>query len=164
MTEKSGVGSDGITGLAFSAGTGTTHHFMWDVGTDLPNAEDATVYVRLQANDGTSTGGQTTSNAFTIDTKNPAVSTITASQTIGSGTVAISYALTDLSTSNVILQISSDGGTTWTVPTTSSNGNVGAGITPGSGENITWNGGVDFANQEVSTMKVRMQGIDAYGN
>lgn len=164
MTEKGGVGSEGVAGLAFSHSTGTTHHFMWDVGTDLANSESSTVYVRLQANDGTSTGGQSTSSTFTIDTKNPIISAVTATQTAATNTVAISYTLGDISNSNVELQISGDGGSTWTVPTTTATGSLGAGITPGSGKSVSWNAGVDFLNQEISNLQVQLRATDSYGN
>ena len=163
MTEKSGVGSNGTSGLSFVY-PGTAHLFAWDVGTDLVNMEDNTVYVRLQANDGTSSGNIAASSAFTVDTKNPAVATLVASQTLGLHNVAISYNLTDLNTSTIELNISSDGGSTWTVPVTSASGAVGTNIAPGNGKSISWNALTDFANQENSTMKVRVRATDSFGN
>ncbi|KKQ40914.1 MAG: Transcriptional regulator [Candidatus Magasanikbacteria bacterium GW2011_GWA2_37_8] len=164
MTEKSGVGSDGVSGLLFSPSPGVGLDFMWDVNADLPVTENTTAYVRLQANDGTNSGAISTASAFTIDTKNPVISSVSASQTSGTGNVAITYTLTDLSTSNVELNISNDGGSTWMVATSSVSGDVGAGISPGSGRSITWNAGVDFSDQEVSNMKVRLRAVDAYSN
>lgn len=163
MTEKSGVGSEGISTLAFLY-TGSSHLFAWDVGTDLVNTEDSTVYVTLQANDGTSSGALTETSAFTVDTKNPVVASVTAAQVTGTNSVTVTYNLTDLSTSAVELDISSDGGTSWNVASSSVSGSVGAGVTPGTGKTITWNAGADFANQEVATMKARVRAIDAFGN
>jgi hypothetical protein len=164
MTEKSGVGSEGVTGLAFSD-SGVLHHFKWDVGTDLANAEDATVYVRLQANDGHTSGAAAVSSSFTIDTKKPVISAITAGMlTNGSGTVTIHYTLGDVSVSNVELNISANDGGDWVVPITTASGDINAGVVPGSGKTITWNAGTDFANQEVSIMKLRLKATDSYSN
>lgn len=164
MTEKSGVGSNGISDLMFVPSPGAAFHFMWDVNVDLPNTEDSTVYVKTQANDGTSSGGVAISSNFTVDTKSPVISSVTASQTSGTGNVVIGYTLTDLSTSTVVLNISNDGGSNWTVATTSVTGDIGSGVTPGSGKSITWNAGVDFSGQEVSNMKVQLRATDAYRN
>jgi len=163
MTEKAGVGSDGTTGLAFVY-TGTAHDFMWDVGTDLNNIEDSTVYIRLQANDGTSSGAVVTSGTFTVDTKVPVISTVTASQVSDSGNVTFTYTLTDLSNGTVELDISEDGGSTWIVTDTSVTGDVGGGVSPGVGKSITWNALADFANQEQNDLRVRIRATDSFSN
>lgn len=163
MTEKAGVGSDGLTTLTFAA-AGTAHDFMWDVAADLPNAEDATTFIRLQANDGTSSGATETSSSFTIDTKNPVISSVTASQQSASNTVNISYTLTDLSMSTVELDISDDAGATWTVAETTIAGDVGLNVSPGAGKTITWNPGVDFSGQEQADLRVRIRATDDFGN
>ena len=162
MTEKAGVGSDGTTGLAFGAG-GTVHDFMWDVGTDLSNTEDSTVYVRLRANDGTSNGSTTMSNAFVIDTKNPLTSSVTGVQVSDSGNVTVSYTLTDASESTVELDISDDAGSTWDVTDTSVTGDVGSGILSGS-KSITWDALSDFPNQEQTDLRVQIKATDTFGN
>jgi len=163
MTEKSGVGSDGTSGLAFIAG-GTSHDFMWDVGADLINAEDNTVYVRLQAFDGTSSGAIVTSSAFPIDTKNPVISSVVGLQVLNTNTVNFTYNLTDLNSSNIEMDISEDGGSTWNVTDTSVIGDIGANIAPGSGKNIIWNAGNDFDNQDQTDMRVEIRATDAFGN
>lgn len=163
MTEKTGVGSDSTSSLYFSA-AGTEHDFMWDVATDSINIEDTTVYVRLRANDGTSSGNIETSSAFTIDTKNPAIILPTASQIVGTNSVAFDYTLTDLSNSIVEIDISEDSGGTWVVTDTSVTGDVGSSIVPGSDKSITWDAGSDFNNQDQADMRVRIRAQDAYGN
>ncbi|MFA6594378.1 MAG: hypothetical protein WCT16_03950 [Candidatus Buchananbacteria bacterium] len=163
MTEKSGVGSDGKTNLSF-AYPGTAHDFMWDVGTDLNNTEDDTVYIRLQANDGTSDGGLAASSAFIVDTKNPATAAVTASQDASSNNVSVGYNLTDLSNSYIEFDVSSDGGGTWTVATSTATGDVRANVVPGSGKAINWNPGVDYSGQESNTIKVRIIARDNFGN
>jgi hypothetical protein len=45
--------------------------YIWNVGTDLPNTEDDTVYARLKVNDGGKDSNQWAETVFTIDTKNP---------------------------------------------------------------------------------------------
>ncbi len=163
MTEKSGVGSDGISGLTF-AYTGTPHDFMWDVATDLPDIEDATVFIRLQANDATSSGAIAESSAFIVDTKIPVISSVTAAQQSGSNDVIFTYTLTDLSISTIDLDISDDAGVTWTVAHTTATGDVGANVSPGAGKSITWNPGVDFSGQEQSDLRVRIRATDDFGN
>ena len=163
MTEKSGVGSDGTASLAFASG-GTAHDFMWDVGTDLVNSEDSTTYIRLQANDATTSGAIVTSDPFTIDTKNPIISSVTGSQVSDSNNVTFGYTLTDLSNSTIDINISEDSGSTWAVTDTSTTGDIGLDIEPGAGKSITWDAGTDFNNQDQSDMQVQVRGLDAFGN
>lgn len=162
MTEKTGVGSDGLTNLVFLV-TGTSHFFMWDVASDRPNTEDATVYVRLQADDGTSSGAIVTSDAFTVDIKNPVTSLVTAEQ-LSTGQVEISYTLTDISSSTVEIDISEDAGATWTVTDVSTSGDVGPGVLPGTNQVIIWDAPSDFAGQAQSDLRVRVRASDAFGN
>lgn len=163
MTEKAGVGSDGTVGLTF-ARTGTAHDLMWDVDADFPNSEDSTVYIRLQANDGTTSGAIVTSDPFTVDIKNPVTSAATAVQNADSGFVTITYTLGDLSNSTVEIDISEDGGANWTVVDTSLTGEVGDNIAPGTDKVIIWNALADFANQEQSDLRVQVRAIDNFGN
>jgi hypothetical protein len=163
MTEKSGVGSDGTSGLTF-AYTGTAHDFMWDVGIDLANSEHSATYIRLQAHDGTTSGSVTTSSTFIVDTKNPIISSVTAVQQSGSNNVTFTYILADLSNSTVELDISNDAGLSWDVVDTTVTGDVGSGISAGSGKSITWDPGVDFGGQEQSDMRVRIRATDVFGN
>ena len=67
MTEDSGDGTSGLT----SSVAGTAHTFIWDVGIDLVDKEDSTVYVRLTSNDGVGNGNIETSSAFEVDTLAP---------------------------------------------------------------------------------------------
>jgi formylglycine-generating enzyme required for sulfatase activity len=88
----------------------------------------------------------------------PVVSNVFGVQRAGTKLVDITYDLadTDSSALNVTLQISSDAGSTWTVPTTSATGQVGAGITPGSGLAIVWDAGTDWNNLLSTTMRYRI--------
>ena len=162
MTEKSRVGSEGVSGLNFST-AGTAHVFAWDIAADLGTVEDSTVYVRLRANDGTTSGNYGNSSAFAIDTVSPVISGVSASQTGGTNQVSISYSLADASSAVVALEISGDGGATWTVATSTANGDLGSGIAAGS-RSISWNPGADLPGVEISNARVRLAAIDAYGN
>ena len=62
----------------------------------------------------------------------------------------------------VNLEISDDGGTTWTVPTTTVSGNVGSGQS--AGVKLSLAAGTDFSGQAKSNMKVKVQARDYYGN
>jgi|GEM_PF-1249438 hypothetical protein len=163
MTEKPGVGSEGTSTLSFVY-PGISHTFVWDVAANLNNTEDSTVYVRLKANDGTSNGGIATSPAFTVDTKNPGTSSVSASQNSNSNLVTINYNLTDLSNSTVEIQISADGGVTWTVPVSTATGDLGTNIIPSTNKVITWNPGIDYSGQEDNDLQVKIRAIDNFGN
>ena len=67
-----GTGGDALTGLTSTASPGTSHSFVWDSTTDLPNTEDSTVYLRVRPNDGTTSATDwVTSSAFGIDNNVP---------------------------------------------------------------------------------------------
>ncbi|MFA6410690.1 MAG: Ig-like domain-containing protein [Candidatus Buchananbacteria bacterium] len=165
MTEKAGVGSSGTSGLIFSS-TGTAYVFAWDVATDLPNQEQATVYVRLVSTDTLTASSVAGSSAFYIDTRGPIISGLTIAQTPNSDIVTFEYNLADFSGADntVTLEISDDSGLTYAVPITTLTGDIGSGITAGTSRSVTWDAGIDFANQESSVMKIRIRGTDRYGN
>ena len=84
----------------------------------------------------------TFATAFAAD---PVVSNLTAAQRPGTKLVDITYDVTaDTPTVKVTLEISSDGGTTYSVPVTSATGAVGDGVPVGMGKTITWDAGVDW--------------------
>ncbi|KKQ40555.1 MAG: hypothetical protein US58_C0017G0001 [Candidatus Magasanikbacteria bacterium GW2011_GWA2_37_8] len=163
MTEKVGVGSNGISNLTFLP-SGSAYTFAWNSGVDLLDTEDSTVYVRLRPNDSLVNGSTATSPAFGIDNKLPVVSNVTAVQGAGTRIVTFTYALTESNISFVDLQVSSDGGSTWIVPTTTVSGDVGAAVTPGAGKTITWNVATDFNGQYNTNMVVRIRARDSFGN
>lgn len=155
----------GVSALSASPG-GMAHIFVWDARAQLGNTYNSSVYTRLRANDGIANGAYTTSSAFAVDYVSSTVSNVAAVQTLGTSTVSITYDLFDNTTDNIFveLQISGDGGSTWTVPTTTATGNIGAGITSGSGKTITWNAGVDYSGQQKSNMQVRVRAKDKWQN
>ena len=165
MTQKSGVGSSGTSSLQFTA-AGASLNFVWDMAADLPNQESSLTYARLRSTDGLANSNLAISSAFAADTRGPVISNITISQAPGSDLVTIQYDLADNtgSNNNVQLLISSNGGSTFAVITTTLSGNVGAGVTAGAGRSVTWNAGIDFGNQENSQMQVKIAATDAYNN
>ena len=93
---------------------------------------------------------------------NPVVSNISAVQRAGTRLVDITYDVTAAtSTVSVALAISSDGGTTFSVPATTVSGAIGTGVATGTGKVITWNGGTDWSGQYNNTMRFKVTVIDA---
>jgi sulfatase modifying factor 1 len=92
----------------------------------------------------------------------PVVTNLTAAQRTGTKLVDISYDLAapGFPTVAVALQISSDGGATWTVPSTSATGHVGAGVAPGTGKAIMWDAGADWAGNYSTQMRFRVVADD----
>ena len=96
----------------------------------------------------------------------PVVSNVAASQrSDGSKLVDISYGLYDADGDKcrVLIEVSSDGGTTWTVPTTSTTGDIGPDIIPDSNRHIVWDPKVDAPGQTGCNFKVRITADDNNG-
>ena len=91
----------------------------------------------------------------------PVVSNLTASQRAGTKLVDIVYDVSaDTSTVEITLEVSSDGGATFTVPATSLSGAIGAGVAVGTGKTITWDAGADWNQQSSSTMRFKVVADD----
>lgn len=90
-----------------------------------------------------------------------AAGNVRAAQRTGTKLVDIQYDLSGITTPvTVTLEISADGGTTWTVPATTLTGAIGSDITPGTNLLITWNAGTDWDNQTSSQTRFRIQTSD----
>lgn len=86
-----------ITGIDTNNGTGSQSlTIQWNVGVDVPNTDDTSVYLRFIPADSIGNGATSSSIAFAVDTKNPTVpgalsvnstSTISADLNFGSATV-----------------------------------------------------------------------------
>jgi formylglycine-generating enzyme required for sulfatase activity len=86
---------------------------------------------------------------------------VRAAQRAGTKLVDIDYDVTGIATPvTVWLEISSDGGTTWSVPATALTGAVGANVTPGTNLRVTWNAGLDWNNQTSAQTKFRIRASD----
>jgi formylglycine-generating enzyme required for sulfatase activity len=91
----------------------------------------------------------------------PVVSNLTASQRAGTKLVDITYDVTaSTPTVKVTLEVSSDGGTTYSVPVTAVSGAVGASVAVGSSKTITWNAGVDWDRKFSAQTRFRVVADD----
>ena len=88
----------------------------------------------------------------------PIISNVQVSQRAGTKLVDVYYNLThaDGLASTVWINVSGDGGVTWTIPSSSVSGASGAGVTPGTSKHLVWNAGQDWNGQLVSSCKVRV--------
>ena len=90
------------------------------------------------------------------------VSNIRPVQRAGSKMGDIDYDVTSTTSPvSVALQISADGGSTWTVPATTLTGAIGSNVTPGTNLRITWDSGADWNQQLSSQMKFRLSVTEA---
>ncbi|MEK0447018.1 MAG: hypothetical protein RLZZ399_2339, partial [Verrucomicrobiota bacterium] len=96
------------------------------------------------------------SSSGTVDTRG-AMNVTFSQRTDGSKLVDIRYDLFG-GTSSVAVAVSYDGGATYNA-VASVTGAVGAGVTPGTGKQIVWNAGVDFASNGSSNVKVRVTAL-----
>jgi formylglycine-generating enzyme required for sulfatase activity len=91
----------------------------------------------------------------------PVVSNLSASQRAGTKLVDIVYDVAaDTSSVAISLEVSSDGGSSFTVPATSLSGAIGAGVAVGTGRTITWDAGADWNQQQSSTMRFKVTADD----
>ena len=91
----------------------------------------------------------------------PVVSSLTAVQRTGTKLVDISYGVTANTASvKITLEVSADGGVTWTVPVSTVSGAVGSGVATGTGKVITWNAGVDWGGQYSTQIRFRVTADD----
>ena len=95
----------------------------------------------------------------------PVVTQVTAVPTGDSRLVRIHYDLADADGDlcRVWLEISDDGGTTWTVPANTVTGDVGPGVRPGTNRAIVWNAEVDIPGQS-GNFKARVYADDGHGS
>lgn len=98
-----------------------------------------------------------------LQAADPVVSNISAVQRAGTKLVDITYDVTaDTPTVQIELQISNDGGQSFTVPAMTTNGAVGLGITTGTGKMITWNAGVDWNGRASSQLRFKVIADDLF--
>ena len=92
----------------------------------------------------------------------PVVSNLTAAQRTGTKLVDITYdvAAPGFPAVAVSLQISSDAGTTWTVPSASATGDIGGSVAPGTGKAIVWDAGADWSGNYSTQMRFRVVADD----
>lgn len=94
----------------------------------------------------------------TLLAADPVVSNVQVLQRPGTNLVDITYDVTaDTPTVGVSLRISSDGGTTFSVPATNLTGAVGANVPVGTGKLITWNAGTDWLGNYSTAMRFEVK-------
>lgn len=83
---------------------------------------------------------------------------VTAHQRTGTGLVDIFYDLADefAGTASIAVLVSTDGGQTYHAAAASFTGDVGTGITPGTGRHIVWNVGADWTSLSASNVRVKI--------
>jgi formylglycine-generating enzyme required for sulfatase activity len=88
----------------------------------------------------------------------PTLSNLTVAQRPGTRLVDLTYSLLapGLNSVTVKLEISSDGGATWTVPAVSATGAIGQSVAPGNDKVIVWNAATDWPGQISEQMKFRL--------
>jgi uncharacterized repeat protein (TIGR02543 family) len=93
----------------------------------------------------------------TAGAADPVVSNLTATQRAGTKLVDITYDVTaDTPTVFVSLEISSDGGTTFSVLATNVSGAIGVGVATGIGKIITWDAISDWSGQYSAQMRFKV--------
>ena len=92
----------------------------------------------------------------------PVVSNIRAAQIPGTKQVEVLYDVSDADGDalTIGLEISGDGGLTYTIPATALSGQAGPGIAPGSNRRLVWNAGTDWNNQYVPNARARVTAYD----
>ncbi len=93
------------------------------------------------------------------------VSNISAVQRAATKLVDITYNVTaDTPTVAIGLEISSDGGQTFTVPAVSTTGAIGSGVTTGTNKVITWDARVDWNGRTSSQLRFKVVADDLKGS
>jgi formylglycine-generating enzyme len=92
----------------------------------------------------------------------PSISNIQATQRPGTKLVDVSYTLTDPDSGSITVQVemSSNSGQSYDLPVRSVSGAIGAGVTPGSNKQFTWNAGLDWSGNFSNTCRVRLYAYD----
>jgi formylglycine-generating enzyme required for sulfatase activity len=87
----------------------------------------------------------------------PVITNVVATQRTGTKFFDIIYNLASTTpTVKISLEISSDGGATYTVPVTSATGAIGEGVEVGNGKSVVWDAGVDWDAKSSSQMRFRL--------
>jgi formylglycine-generating enzyme required for sulfatase activity len=89
----------------------------------------------------------------------PSVTNVKFVQQPGTKLVSVSYDLSG-GTFSVSLLVSNDNGATYNVPVKSVTGAVGNGVTSGTGKQIIWDAGTDWAGQHSNQIKMRVRAWD----
>lgn len=155
----------GTTGLA-SSPTGVAHVFAWDAQSQLGKGPFSSVFVRLRFNDGIDSGGFAISATSLNDLDPPVVSNVAAGRVSTTADVLIVYDLSDDTPTDLFIEVeaSNDGGVSWSVPVSAVSGDIGSGVSTGSGKTILWQSGVDYVEGDKDNMRIRVRARDSASN
>jgi sulfatase modifying factor 1 len=97
-----------------------------------------------------------------VDAAPPIVTNIRPAQIAGTKNVEVLYDVSDADGDalTIGLEISGDGGLTYTIPATALSGHSGSGVTSGVNRRIVWNAGYDWNNQYVPNARARVTAHD----
>lgn len=92
----------------------------------------------------------------------PVVSNIRVSQRPGTKLVDVYYDVTDADggAQAIDMQVSGDAGLTYSIPSPTVSGDIGAGVSLGANKHIVWNAGADWGGNFVPQAKVRVTAYD----
>ena len=91
----------------------------------------------------------------------PTISNVRAAQRAGTQLVDVYYDLASASNTLIVyVQVSTNGGASFTLPATSFTGAVGGGIAPGTNQKITWNAGQDWPTNFSTNVRFRVTADD----
>ena len=95
----------------------------------------------------------------------PHVSNVHADQRAGTKLVDITYDVEDADDDvlTITVELSDDGGNTFTVPAKTFSGDIGSGITPGGGKKIVWDAGADVPNVYGTNYRAKVTASDGVG-
>ncbi|MEK7675104.1 MAG: SUMF1/EgtB/PvdO family nonheme iron enzyme [Verrucomicrobiota bacterium] len=98
-----------------------------------------------------------------IQAADPFVSNVRSAQRAGTKLVDIYYDVADADGDRLAISVavSTNGGATYDLPTTTFTGDVGANVTPGSNKRIVWNAGQDWNNRFSANLRFRVTASDS---
>ena len=155
--------STNVTGQTSALSPGSGKVLTWNSTADI-NTDNATVKVRLVANDGVVSGTPADSATISIlNNRAPIVSNVRNSGTTGD--ITITYDLEDANSnpSSLSLAYTIDNGTTYTAIAAGNITGLTSGITPGSNRTVTWNSAANITGNAAS-VRVRLIANDGLTN
>lgn len=155
--------STNVTGQTSALSPGSGKILTWNSTADI-NTDNATVKVRLVANDGVVTGTPADSATISIlNNRAPIVSNVRNSGTTGD--ITITYDLEDANSnpSSLSLAYTVDNGTSYTAIAVGNITGLTSGITPGTNRTVTWNSAANITGNAAS-VRVRLIANDGLTN
>jgi hypothetical protein len=168
-SESTAGGSDGVTGLAASPGTGTAHTFVWDTVVDSVALSGATsVIVRITPADG-AIGTAAVTGSFMVNNGAPntaPTASVSTPSSPSSGMISVGYALIDPDGNlcAILAEYSVDDGATWSTCAegTGSDGTTAltSSASPGTAHTFVWDSLADVGGITVASTLIRITPSD----